>query len=381
MPPRLNKKTSEYKIAGEMRRSQTVSTYGSGAIVDFPRLSGIMAGIDFWNISDGTLPKDAQFQERNLQKMLGKDFFVQVSTDDNMPRKFSVPVFRFPRYYYCPNCHELDTYNMLKKNETNSGEYNKALYCGKCSTAQNKIALIPSRFIVACPNGHIDDFPYSWWVHRGQNTECERAQLFLEYEGNTGGLDSIHIKCKCGAHKTMAGCMDKQALASYKCKGSMPWLGFNEDKKPWYSDPQNCNATMRTMQRSANNVYYPVTQSALTIPPWSSKIQKLLQRNNGVLQFIFESDDSLIEGMLQRHYNTAKNEYKCSYETFKKEAYRKYRDDDTQEITEEVLRIGEYTAFCDEDRNEEEDYFRTKSSMVPEELEDYIEEQGIYIRQ
>ena len=82
MPPRIRPKNgSNYvKKAGEIRRSQIVSSYGCGAIVDFPRLSGIMAGIDYWKISDGRLPDDAQFQERNLQKMLGKDFFVQIST-------------------------------------------------------------------------------------------------------------------------------------------------------------------------------------------------------------------------------------------------------------------------------------------------------------
>lgn len=112
MPPRIKKhNASDYiKKAGEIRRSQTVSTYGSGALVDFPRLSGIMAGIDYWKVTDGRLPDDAQFQERNLQKMLGKDFFVQVSTDENADKKFSIPVYRFPSYYYCPECHELDYY-------------------------------------------------------------------------------------------------------------------------------------------------------------------------------------------------------------------------------------------------------------------------------
>ena len=48
MPPRITK--TKWKIAGESRRSQVVSTSGPGAIVDYPRLSGIMAGLDDWNI-------------------------------------------------------------------------------------------------------------------------------------------------------------------------------------------------------------------------------------------------------------------------------------------------------------------------------------------
>ena len=56
-----------------------------------------MAGIDSWNIFDGSLPANAQFSERNLQKMLGKDFFVQVSTEENSENPFAVPVIRFPQ--------------------------------------------------------------------------------------------------------------------------------------------------------------------------------------------------------------------------------------------------------------------------------------------
>lgn len=385
MPPRIRTKrgSSYIKKAGEIRRSQIVSSYGCGAIVDFPRLSGIMAGIDNWIISDGKLPDDAKFQERNLQKMLGKDFFVQVSTDENADKPFSIPVYRFPRYYYCPECHELDIYTRLGKPINNASEYNSPLYCSKCKTADGKpVTLIPSRFIAACPNGHIDDFPYSWWVHRGSDKQCEKPQLYLEYKGNTGGLDSIIVSCKCGASKSMAGCMDKNALISYKCKGQMPWLGFNEENKPWYKDPQNCNATMRTMQRSANNVYYAVTQSALTIPPWSSKIQRLLQKHDDQFKGIFELRDniSLIEKMLKSHFERNKDTYKCSYDLFKKEAYRKYRDSDTREITEEVLRIDEYAAFCDEARNEENDFFCTRSSEVPDELQDYIDDIKIVSR-
>ncbi len=374
MPPRIQKKSSSYKIAGEVRRSQIVSTYGSGAIVDFPRLSGIMTGIDLWNISDGSLPKDARFQEHNLQKMLGKEFFVQVSTDDNSEYKFSIPVFRFPRMYYCPECHELDRYNNLAQSDNSTSEYNRALYCNRCKGAGKTVKLVPSRFVAACLNGHIDDFPYDWWVHRGHPHDSEKERnLYLEYKGNTGGLDSIHIRCDCGAHTTMAGCMDKEALSALHCSCNMPWLGFDDNKKPWYKDPAGCAAVPRTMQRSANNVYYAVTQSALTIPPWSKKIQKVFQRYDDILKYIFENEGELREKQLESHYNKYSQEYRCSFESFRKEVYHCYEDDRDEEINEKSLRIDEYNAFLDIDRVDDDDLFRTKSSEVPDELTDYID--------
>ena len=63
------------KLAGELRRSQILTSYGSGALVDFPRLSGIMAGLESWPIQQ--LPESAKIRERNLEIMLGKDFFIR----------------------------------------------------------------------------------------------------------------------------------------------------------------------------------------------------------------------------------------------------------------------------------------------------------------
>lgn len=375
MPPRITK--TKWKTAGESRRSQVVSTSGPGAIVDYPRLSGIMAGLDDWNIYDGSLPREARFGERNLQKMLGDlDFFVQVSTDEHMEHKFALPVYRFPRYYYCPECHMLDRYTKISRTIGKDDEYNKILYCNnsKCQKNGKPIRLIPSRFIVACRNGHIDDFPYFEWVHRNCGYFKEdKHDLTLEYKGNTGGLDSILIKCTCGAAESMAGSMDKDALSFMNCTCCMPWLGLGSERKGWYRDPEGCRAKMRTMQRSANNVYYPVTQSALTIPPWSSKVQQVIKRHEDTLSDIFDEEDESIERRLKKHYAKYQQEYRCSEATFIKEAWRYCRDDDDTEITEYVLRSGEYNAFCDSDRNEPEDFFRTKGTEVPEELEDYIE--------
>ena len=49
MPKPIGGKNKK-KVAGELRRSQILTTYGCGALVDFPRLSGIMAGIDEWKV-------------------------------------------------------------------------------------------------------------------------------------------------------------------------------------------------------------------------------------------------------------------------------------------------------------------------------------------
>ena len=381
MPPQIKVANSnkKYKIAGELRRSQIITTFGCGAIVDLPRFSGIMAGIDDWRIEPPFLPEEAKIRERNLEKLLGKKFFIQVSSPETESGStFGLRAFRFPNWYYCPECHYLDHYyNISRQVLNNTSEFNSNLFCNnpehksKDPKDIDKTRLIPSRFIVACPNGHIDDFPYVLWIHE-KGKICDRPQLELKYEGTTGSLDSIHITCKCGVHRTMAGCMKKDSLQGLQCKGTSPWLGY--DKNGWYKDPVPCNAKLRVLQRSANNVYYPVNQSALTIPPWSAKIISVLASKVGRFEYIFEQDEDEKIRLLKKEYSKNSEEYSCDEKTFINEAHKLYGDTPTEDIINaKILRCEEYRAFCGEDKNEKESaYFITETTPIPDDLTEYF---------
>ena len=66
------------KIVGEIRKSQSITTYGPGSLIDFPRISGIIDGIDNWESTLGKYNfEKMKIHERNLEKILGKQFFVQ----------------------------------------------------------------------------------------------------------------------------------------------------------------------------------------------------------------------------------------------------------------------------------------------------------------
>ena len=49
---------------------------------------------------------------------------------------------------------------------------------------------------------------------------------------------------------------------------------FIELMKKEYWDKNECRAVMRTLQRGASNVYFAETESALTIPPHSGRLQQ-----------------------------------------------------------------------------------------------------------
>lgn len=364
MPPRI-KKNSTRQIAGEVRRSQLVSTYGPGALVDFQNISGVMNGIDKWNIEQ--VAEEDRLREHNLERLLDKQFFIQPQSRGQEGATF-LSVSRFPTMYYCPQCHMLDKASVIGKPLNESSKECTELLCNKCSTGQLRVRLVPARFVAACPNGHLEDFPWSWWVHRQKPHHGGIPQLSLEYDANRGGLDGIVVKCSCGAQTTMAGCMGKEALRELACKGISPWLSGNQEP---------CGAKMRTVQRGANNVYYSVCQSALTIPPWSSRVQKFLKKYAQHLAAVAAYPSEIQSQTLLLHWEDKQAEYNCSQKKFLEEFSRTYRPltGAAQDITAEKILEDEYTAFCGNDADDCS--FRMVQEPVPDTFAEVISKVGL----
>jgi hypothetical protein len=245
-------KSGEYqkkKVVGQLRRTQLVTTFGSGAIVDMPEYSVIIAASNYWKDGSPVL------HEPNLEKLLKVSHFKQPYVSDNGEGEYSpdIPAFRFPIMHFCPECGRLMPYWGFG-DETGR-------VCTKC-----RKNIVPSRFIAACINGHLEDFPYRWWVHNGDFSECpaddKNDKLKISFSDETGGLESIVITCTaCGKSRSMAGSMGKDALRGYRCRGKRPWIGL----KATHNDPTVCTAPLRGLQRGASNVYFSQTASALTI--------------------------------------------------------------------------------------------------------------------
>lgn len=370
------KEINKPKIVGEIRKSQIITTYGPGSLTDFPRMSAIIDGIDNWESSLGKFNFDKmKIHEHNLERILGKKFFIQPQMMDDKKFVNGINARRFPEYCYCPECGALDKYYKIEKKTNNITQYNKESYCGICSQSKNRdIKLIPSRFVVSCKCGHMDEFPYEWWVHRKKG-KCANSKLSIEISKTTNTLEGIVIKCQCGAEETLEGIMDKGALYQIRCYGKMPWLGKSDDLKGWYSDlPQGepCEEELRVLQRGANNVYYPSVVSALTIPPYSSRMQRILAENIETLASYCEMPDELKNANLKYYYESNISRLKCEEEQFKYELEYALGYVDEGYLGLRDLIKGEYDALCDEDCNDPD--FLTIESEVPVEFSKYIEQ-------
>jgi hypothetical protein len=208
-------------------------------------------------------PYDQIIHERRLEKELGVQCFRLPPTSDS-DKYGDVPVVRFPEVQSCPECNRLAKARFF-------GALRSPAKCKQCDRE-----LVPSRFVVCCAAGHIDDFPYFRWLHKGAITaggDSRDHDLKLKATGRSASLGDIEISCSCGVRPvTMEGALRKGALKGVSsCTGRRPWLGD--------VPKEECEELPRAMQRGASGVWFSAVRSALSIPPWSEGVQKLVERN------------------------------------------------------------------------------------------------------
>ncbi|WP_236242453.1 DUF1998 domain-containing protein [Streptomyces sp. CC228A] len=246
---------------GAVRRAQVITTYGVGSLIAVDQESFIVCGIDN---AEEQWPRDEApvIHERRLARVLGVDRFRLPPASGDASRD-GVRVRRFPLWHHCPECQALDHV----RNFNSPPGRNE---CGECSEP-----LVPSRFVVACEDGHIADFPYWKWLHRGRRGDGEAGfcggRMSLRSSGRTSSLRSVVLSCSCGVPDvSMEGSFRRGALADLKirCEGKRPWL---KDAPDLF-----CTQSPRTLQRGSSSVWQPVLRSALSIPPWSdTRVQAL----------------------------------------------------------------------------------------------------------
>lgn len=241
------------RTLGEARRSQLVTTYGVGAIIAIEDESFMVAGLDRWDAGD----QDLWIHEPRLERHCKvRHFILPAASGDD--KRDDIPVIRFPRWYSCSDCQAVDQFRILApdpdKNEC---------ACGG--------SLVPSRFVMVCEGGHIDDFPYNAWVHGRGAGRDGKHELRITTLGLTASLRDIVIRCSCGESRSMEGAFRRAALRDViSCTSNQPWLSRR--------DPDGCSRMPRVLQRGASNVWFSVMESAISIPPWSEDAFKALNR-------------------------------------------------------------------------------------------------------
>ncbi len=295
--------TGPYRL-GEVRPSQLIFTYGVGALIDLPRLSVIVQGLDAWNMTSGGTERISE--ERLLRAVQSQ--LPQVQALCAPPRepngsavfdplggaaRIGVPVAVFPRWLFCPRC------QILAPVESGLFKFKPDLYrpdrtcyvhenCSKARAPQ----VSPARFVVVCPNGHLDDFPWVEFTHGGV-TDC-RALLRLFERGPGGEARDLVVECDtCGARRVLADAFGNAGAQNLpRCRGCRPHLGD--------FDPEPCKEQLKTMLLGTSNLWFSdvVTTLALPVQGVSSQLAQLVTEHWGNLdQLPNQQTFALMRGM------------------------------------------------------------------------------------
>ena len=235
---------------GEVRPNQMITTFGPGSIVDAVKDSVTVLDTSYWK------EKGERLNDSRLASYLGVNYF-------HKPKSTAykdVPAVSFPYMHVCsnPNCGLIFD---IRENFDIEKYLKFGVNCPECQRSA-----YPSRFIVMCRNGHMHDFPWHWWVHRGSK-QC-KDKIYLRSTGQSSTLSDLVVRCKCGDWRTMSGATQPDKFIDLRCQGHHP---FRPDhKNEW------CDAPVIPSQRGASNVYFPVIRSAISIPPWINPIHNLI---------------------------------------------------------------------------------------------------------
>lgn len=256
---------------GQGRPSQLMTVSGVGAVVDLPGMSVITRGLEAWGAGGLTISEPRLLDE--VQRALPGAGVTALraapsdpSASDDPFTRTGIPVTTFPRWLRCPACHQLlpiDGVDQLELHHRWGRRPDLAKWvhrhCPRQSVAVSKRrACIPARFVVACANGHLDEFPYVDFVHHGKAALCPGPQLEIRDAGSTLG-PRVTIRCT-------AGCDSQRNVsdaAGTKGAGNLPRC---RGRHPHLQTFRPCPEPLKLMVLGASNLWFGVTASALHLP-------------------------------------------------------------------------------------------------------------------
>ncbi|KRE47404.1 DUF1998 domain-containing protein [Paenibacillus sp. Soil522] len=267
---------STYRV-GAVRPSQLLWTYGPGALIDLPNLSVITMGLDRWNV-DNCAPIEEARLLAAVRRILGPQVerlrippFLRDENADPMSAegKIGVPVRPFPRWLRCVRCGLLSEYDSgLFKIKPNPYRPEQTHFIHENCEKGKKSDAVPARFLLACRNGHLDDFPWRWFVHGGPS-DCRGTLRFFE-TGASLQTENLWVKCDgpCESSRSLVHAFGKEAQENLPaCRGRHPHLDTYDE---------SCDEEPRAVLLGATNSWFPITLSVLAIPIQNNLLNQLI---------------------------------------------------------------------------------------------------------
>ncbi len=216
-----------------LRLSQLVTSFGSGAMLDLPSWSVMIAGLERW---DGRKrrPIDEPRLLRRLPDGPGRGLATPPVHEEDPYRRDrpGLDAILFPQWFVAARGDTVD--GRIRRRFVRFSDLDPKQRCliEEKGKKRIRIPVAPLRFVAACEHGHVQDIDWRIYVHRG-GSGCA-GSLVLEKTEATGDIAATWTRCSCG-----------QSRALYEALG-----------------PDN----KRLLVRAASNAYFPVTLTVLSLP-------------------------------------------------------------------------------------------------------------------
>lgn len=267
---------------GEIRPSQLMFSFGVGALLDLPNVSVMVMGLDDWDEQSAQEVSEPRLIAA-LKHRLGEYIERLVLTPGSKPEHredsrgmpYGIPVAPFPRWLRCTLCNTIATIDsgLFKfKSDPYRPERSRYIHEG-CSRSHGRNAptAAPIRFLLACREGHITDFPWYDFVHGGSRS-CKGSRLVLTEFDVSGEIANISVKCETCQKKRLLGEVTlPNSPITLRCNGHHPHLRSKQDKP--------CQEKPKLMTLGASNMWFPLSMSALSIPQATNELTRIVEEN------------------------------------------------------------------------------------------------------
>lgn len=285
------------KPSGQIRQSQIITTFGPGSMVDLPKHSVLVAGLDHWRgMGDEIIePRLTEKLKALLEVPTLRLYPPPPDQEDPTAPPTGIGAWQFPEWFIVQDVEPAEPTAAVRARML---VHRKALVRGKYLDENRKRRPVVSvRFVRACRGGHVGDIDWYNFVHGGP-TECRR-QLWIEERGTSGDLSEVWIRCECGkAQRSVGDAAMMQTMALGNCDGSRPWLG------PYTKE--TCGEPNRLLIRTASNAYFPQLMSVISLPDRDETVKKAVDA-------VWESIE-VVEDIDQLRYERRKTKVNAALE-------------------------------------------------------------------
>ena len=260
---------------GQLRRSQVITTFGPGALIDLPNESAIVGGLDTWGAEANLERIDEPRLAAKLQSMTGvpdpRLYAPPPEPEGWQDRQRGIDAWRFPEWFVVqepepgPGSGSGSSSGPSPRSRSRSRRLvpRTMLTNGR----YEKKPVVATRFVRACSKGHVDDVDWRRFVH-GPDDPCRQA-LWFDERGASGDLAEQIVRCDCGKSRRMHEAVDFASFPLGVCRGARPWLGRHANEK--------CGEPSRLLIRTASNAWFPQVVSVLSLPDRGSEVDQAVE--------------------------------------------------------------------------------------------------------